>query len=142
MNLEEINLILKRKGYRPSKIRDKIITYFNKSSAPLSANELINKTRKDNLTPNKTTIYRELEKLLNENIISEVDLHDGLKRYEFFREANLGHYHLVCNSCGQIECIDIPKALDLMCSYIEETKNFKIEKHSLEFFGLCARCCK
>ncbi len=129
---------LKNKGYKFSNIRVKIMQYLQSSKTPLTPSEIIQKLLKDGLKPNKTTVYRELEMLSKEQIVSELTLLDGKKRYE---HSKLGHHHhLICNSCNKIECVKIPEDLEKLQAKIEKQNSFKIQNHLLEFFGLCQKC--
>jgi Fe2+ or Zn2+ uptake regulation protein len=130
---------LKGKGYRKSSFRENILTYLLKSSSPLSAKEILDSLEADNLFPNKTTVYREIEKLLKERLILEIDLLDGKKRYEIYR-TNDHHHHAVCTSCGKVECIDMANDLDAIENQITSKTKFRVESHVLEFFGTCAQC--
>jgi len=102
-----------------------------KSNSPVDVSALVKKMK-----VNKTTVYRQIEKLLEENKIVAVELGDGKKRYE---SSNLNHHHhLVCKKCGKLE--DIVLDEKKIVSEISKKTNFKIENHSLEFFGICVNC--
>ncbi len=101
------------------------------SNLPIDANYLIEK-----LKVNKTTVYRQIDKLLQENKIIEVELGDGKKRYELKDLKH--HHHLVCKKCGNIDDIEIDEKMIL--GSLSKKTSFKIESHSLEFFGTCVNC--
>jgi Fur family ferric uptake transcriptional regulator len=54
------------------------------------------------------------------------------------------HHHLVCESCGMAEDIEIPSELERSVrSALEEVAGkagFGVDSHRLDAFGLCARC--
>ena len=137
-DISEINKTLLEKGYRSSPIRDAILKVLTTFSKPLSAGDIIELLEKNNLFPNKTTVYRETDKLLDESIIKEIDLLDGKKRYEL--NKNDHHHHVICRACGKVECVDMENDLDFMEKQIEKSTKFKIESHTLEFFGICEKC--
>lgn len=113
---------------RQTPIRNQLISLFQNHSSPLSAPEILRQVK-----ANKTTIYRELDFLLLNKVISEVDFADGLKRYE---SAVLPHHHhLICVNCKSVTDADL-KVEKLILS----KSKFKVLKHDLEFFGLCSRC--
>lgn len=108
-----------------------VFKLISNSKLPVDASYLIKK-----LKVNKTTVYRQIEKLLSENVIIEVELGDGKKRYEL---KNLDHHHhLVCKKCGNLEDIKLDEKLIL--SEVAMKSNFKVENHSFEFFGICVNC--
>lgn len=102
-----------------------------KSKKPIDVSALV-----DKLSVNKTTVYRQLDKLFQDKKIVEVELGDGKKRYESTRLDH--HHHLICKKCGRLEdiCLDEKKILGA----VGKKTNFKVESHNLEFFGLCVNC--
>jgi len=148
MSFSEIELDLKSKGYKKSKLRIAILEILNTSAQPQSALEILTKasikfkeiesqSRYSNL--NKTSIYRQLEILEKENIIIEIDLSEGKKRYEI-KPKNSHHHHLICIKCTKIECYSIHEDLLEIETEINTKMGFKVEKHHLEFFGKCKNC--
>lgn len=94
----------------------------------MTAHDLVEK-----IGVNKTTIYRELSKLVLEGEAVEVDFGDGKKRYELAKKDH--HHHAICTKCNLIKDVRInERGLDL------KIKNFFIQRHSVEFFGLCNNC--
>ena len=108
-----------------------VLTVLEKQKYPVDVSSLVKK-----LDVNKTTVYRQLEKYIAEGKIIEVELGDGKKRYEL--KSLDHHHHLICNTCGKLEDIEFDES-QIMKQVGSKTK-FKIEKHSLEFFGICAEC--
>lgn len=111
---------------RLTKARKQILKEFGNIVSPISAFDLLKKVK-----VNKTTIYRELNFLLGKNLIQEVDLLDGKKRYEGTDSGH--HHHLVCISCNDVKDVDFEENFDL-------PGDFSVIKHSLEFFGYCKNC--
>lgn len=108
-----------------------VLDLISGANLPVDANYLIEK-----LKVNKTTVYRQIDKLLLENKILEVELGDGKKRYELKDLKH--HHHLVCKKCGTIDDIEIDEKMIL--GSLSKKTSFKIESHSLEFFGTCVNC--
>ncbi len=110
---------------------EKIVNILSRTEKPLEASALVKK-----IGVNKTTVYRQIEKLLKENILSEVEFGDGKKRYEL---KSLGHHHhVVCKECGELEDIQIDE--DQLLKSVSKTTKIRIESHNLEFFGICNKC--
>lgn len=129
---------LRQKKFKITKVRSGIVVLFTSAKAPLSANELIKHFHQNNNKVNKTTIYRELFFLLNENIIKEIEFGDGQKRYEL--EDHEHHHHLVCLKCRKVEDVELITDLALEENRILKQTGFKVVNHSLEFFGYCKNC--
>lgn len=139
MLASEIITKLKNEGHRITPIRTRILEILGGSGQPISAPDLLESVNSSNEGVNKTTIYRELDFLQSKDLISEVEFGDGKKRYEL----NDGHHHhLICLNCKKIEDIDLKTDLSEEEKNIEKKTGFKIQIHSLEFFGLCKSCQK
>ncbi|HVZ12519.1 MAG TPA: Fur family transcriptional regulator [Patescibacteria group bacterium] len=137
MNKNSIDL--KNKGFRVTKIRDSILSILNSTQKPLSVSEIITNLYKKDLSANKTTIYRELDFLKCQNIVIEIEFGDGKKRYELKTKNH--HHHIVCLSCGRVEDLDdFDFIFKTQEEKIQTNTKFTIEKHNIEFFGLCNTC--
>ena len=108
------------------------------SAKPLSAEDLMEIAAKNRLKVNKTSVYRQLLTLKNGQIIRGVQLGENKKRYEIFPKNH--HHHIVCTDCGYVEDVEAEQDLSGLERKIVQEKKFKVENHSLEFFGLCAKC--
>ena len=109
----------------------KIVRLLTKVNSPIDVNFLVEK-----LKVNKTTVYRQIEKLLSVGVLTEVDFGDGKKRYEL---KSLGHHHhLICQKCGKLEDINFDE--NLLMSEVGKHSKFEVKSHNLEFFGICVGC--
>jgi Fur family ferric uptake transcriptional regulator len=79
-----------------------------------------------------------LDFLFKNRIINRVEFGEGKYRYELKKNH---HHHLICTNCGKIEEVE-GDFLKKMEDDIFKSKKFKVESHSLEFFGLCEDCQK
>lgn len=118
-------------GSRSTAIKKQILETFENTKYPISALELIAK-----VNANKTTIYRELFAFNSNGIIKEVDFGDGKKRYELSDRGH--HHHLICKKCNKIDDVFLDERY--LLKKVEKESSFKIENHSLEFFGVCHSC--
>ena len=137
-NPDEIISKLKAGGYRITPVREQIVEIFINSSTPISAGDLIESFKILKIPVNKTTIYRELDFLLGENLIQEIEFGEGKKRYELKTAHH--HHHVICTNCRKVEDVDLEIDLHDEEKKIEKHTSFKIQNHSLEFFGLCKNC--
>lgn len=130
---------LKQAGHRITKVRQAVIDILQNSKTPITVSDLITRLERRKLKVNKTTVYRELEFLLTQKVIREIDLLEGMKRYELIDEGG-HHHHVVCLKCSNIQCVDMERDLDQLERYIQKNYGFKVTHHTLEFFGICSRC--
>lgn len=111
---------------RVSKTRNNILKLL--PSGLMTASDLEKK-----IGVNKTTIYRELERLVTEDLVLEVEFGDGKKRYELARQDH--HHHAVCIKCDVVKDVKVDER------YLSpKVKGFSLMRHSVEFFGLCENC--
>ena len=129
---------LRSAGFRITAAREKLIELFCSASQPLTVSELRSQLKRRHLTPNKTTVYRELEFLTKRRLLSEIDLLDGKKRYELRDDGH--HHHLLCDKCGKIQCVEMKNDLEHLENRLVREFNFEIKRHVLEFFGNCKEC--
>lgn len=137
---EEIIKKLRAQGFRITKIRQSMIEALASLQQPISAPELLEVIAQRHSSVNKTTIYRELDFLADEKVLLEIDLLDGVKRYELLH-LDHHHHHLVCTSCRTVRCVEVPhNDLHALEEKIRESHEFTVRSHVLEFFGLCHKC--
>lgn len=129
---------LRQSGYRITKSREATLHLLIQKECALSVPEISKLLLKEEMKPNISTLYRELQFLTDQGITQEVIFKDGVMRYEIHEENH--HHHLICNSCESIEPIEIKKHLESVERSIQSEKRFQILSHSLEFYGLCESC--
>jgi len=138
MKFEAVLQKLRSGGFRLTRARRSIIRIFLDSGAPLSAAEVMALLLKVNVKVNKTTVYREIDFLMSQDMLLELHLGDGRKRYEIIKDDH--HHHLFCVNCSGVECVELERCLEAEEKRISEEKNFRTIKHSLKFHGLCVKC--
>jgi Fur family transcriptional regulator, ferric uptake regulator len=139
--ISELQAKLKEKGYRYSRLRELMLQIIEKSEKPINVNNILENLLNFDLKPNKTSVYREIETLLQEKIIRQIDLLDGFKRYEInLHSQGTGHSHFVCTDCGDTKCLELANELNSLETQIEQKFKFTINQRVLEFFGLCEKC--
>ncbi|OGH66584.1 MAG: hypothetical protein A3B90_00935 [Candidatus Magasanikbacteria bacterium RIFCSPHIGHO2_02_FULL_41_13] len=138
--MKKILELLKQYGARLTKTRLAVLEIFFCDSHPFSVAEILASLKKQGIWVNKTTVYREMEFLLEKGIVSTVFLDEKHTKYEL----NLGHHHhLVCRNCGNIEEVEMKEIEDLFAvieKKLKQKMKFTNISHSLEFFGLCNHC--
>lgn len=85
------------------------------------------------------TIYRNLELLLNENIIREVMNKKDRQYFEISCVHNPEHPHFYCNSCGRIYCIRAQSFLAPRKKSVSHGE-FIIHETVLNYNGICPMC--
>lgn len=126
--------ILRNQSHRITSVRKNLIKIFCEVNSPLSAPDLAKQLEG---SAHKTTLYRELQFLVDQKIIKEVNFGDQIKRYELSGQKH--HHHAICINCKKVEDVATPDLCLAEAEVVKQTGFTKI-KHSLEFFGLCQKC--
>lgn len=130
---------LQYEGCRMTPLRRAMIEIFYTYRHPLSSEDLQEILKKRRMTPHKVSLYRELQFLEEWRVIIPVNLDDGRLRYEL--KGREHHHHVVCTKCRTVQDVPLDETELLKeKKNIEKKTQFTIIKHSLEFFGLCAKC--
>lgn len=127
---------LKDKGYKLTTPRKLVLDQL--SQFPLTISEIADKLKKNTIKVDLVSVYRTLELFVGLGIVYAVEFGDGKRRYELIDSKN-HHHHLVCQTCGKVENIKLSLEKKML-SEIKSQSAFKVERHSLELFGLCVNC--
>jgi Fur family ferric uptake transcriptional regulator len=125
-------------SFKKTPARLAINEFFLSVNTPVDVEQIVQYLRLQKLETNKVTVYRILDFLFKNRIINRVEFGEGKYRYELKKNH---HHHLICTNCGKIEEVE-GDFLKKMEDDIFKSKKFKVESHSLEFFGLCEDCQK
>lgn len=87
-----------------------------------------------------TTVYRLVDKLVEEGIINKYIDKDNVTYYEYLEKCDSSnHFYLKCENCGEMIHVD--------CDCIEELSNHIVNEHGFELNhdhiiikGLCKKC--
>lgn len=139
-NIDSLLSRLKELRFKITKGRIGMLTALASIEQPVSAAELHHLLLRRGVRINKVTVYRDLSMLTENGLANAVTFEDGIQRYEL--SPAQGHmHHLVCNSCKNVENIDMEHDdLHTLERSIGKKKKFTILSHALAFYGLCSRC--
>jgi Fur family ferric uptake transcriptional regulator len=86
----------------------------------------------------RVTIYRVLERLLEEGVIHKIVNVDGIVKYAVCRSCSKkhshNHIHFSCQKCKAVTCLD-----DVEPSF-QLPKNYKVWEMNFTLSGLCPQC--
>jgi len=116
------------------KNKDKILNIVGKSECGISAKQVFDKVSWD---MDKTTVYRNLEKLSLEWKINEDFSSNGERQYS---NKDHHHHHFVCNDCWNQR--DIGCFLSQELQKLEKKEKISITNHSFVLNGHCGDCNK
>lgn len=122
---------------RATPTRVAVMKFLEKTKKPVDVASVIDYLNVNGIKTDPATVFRMMNTLTQKGIIMSIQFHEGKTRYELSNKDD--HHHLICDNCGKVE--DIP---DVIIPNLEKEikikRNFKVLRHSLEFFGLCSLC--
>ncbi len=131
---------LRQNGLRITPVLRSLLELLAQSPHPLSVPELMERLEgSGKLKPNKSTLYRQLEKLVELEVLENVSTDSQIQRFEMKKEH---HHHFVCQSCEQVTDIEtgpLEKAMQRFQEELRKTGHVP-SAHELTFFGLCGAC--
>ena len=127
---------LRRLGQRVTMQRVAILSTFA-TGEHLAADEVYDRVAPLMPLVNGSTVYRALEHFRDVGLLSQVDVGDGLRRFELLGDDR--HHHLVCLDCKHSIPLD-DDVVEPLRRAIEERHRFKTRIDHLAIFGTCEMC--
>ncbi|HHU48179.1 MAG: Fur family transcriptional regulator [Caldicoprobacterales bacterium] len=126
---------LRDKGYKITRQRESILAVLSEEGHQLlSAREIFKKVLKNGGCTNFSTVYRNLELLMQEGIVRKVELNRDAACYEL-SNCEEHHHHLVCTKCGNIQVTSYCPLDEL-----QDEDGFVPTEHHFEIYGYCKDC--
>jgi Fur family ferric uptake transcriptional regulator len=144
MSFEEEREILsdfiRKKNLKRSGQRQLILEVFLKTERHLTAEEIYNIVKKKNPSIGYATIYRTMKLFSEAGLCRELQVEDGVTRYEHLYKHK-HHDHLICTRCEKFIEIFSPE-IEALQKKIARKNGFNLERHRLELYGVCSDCRK
>jgi len=137
MSLNELISKIKLSGGRITKTRTAILEHLLAGGKPVSSAELLNALKKKKIIVNRTTVYRELVFLVENDFVREVRL---IGKPSLFELSHEHRHHLICLKCSDVKTVVMDNHLHEEEEKIMKKQKFKTIDHCLEFYGLCQKC--
>jgi Fur family ferric uptake transcriptional regulator len=116
--------------------QERILNILKSLDRAISAQDLYVELRHREISLGLATVYRALEALKLDGMVQVRTLPNGESLYSLIQEDR---HHLTCLQCGASIAIDECPVHDLE-RQLNQTHQFKIYYHMLEFFGVCEQC--
>lgn len=106
----------------------------------ITVNQISEHMKAQNIKIGLTTIYRHLEKLIEQGLISKIKV-DGLNGacYKYGQPEERAYFGLKCEKCGKILKVDCSH-LKLFYEHINSEHKFSINQNKTIFYGICKTC--
>ena len=129
-------------GFRRGGARQVVIELLDEQPCALSALDIEDELRsREGRRVGRASIYRVLDELVTLDLLSRVEVGDGVARYEPQRphHENEHHHHLVCDGCGRLEPFQ-DDALERAIRSLAARVSFDVSDHDVTLHGCCERC--
>ncbi len=126
--------LLRQHDFKVTRARIKILERLEQATKPMTAQELHEKLADTKM--DLATVYRSLNKFADAGLISRVQLGDEFARFEFVKHH---HHHIVCNSCGKVQEVELCNLNELSKDIAQKT-GFRNIAHQVVFRGDCQEC--
>lgn len=119
-----------------SKQREIILEVFKELFHP-SAEEIYEKVHLIDPVISKSTVYRNINVLLNNKTIKKIKSLTGPDKYDY---NNTLHYHVICQNCGKVFDFTYEFEQTKLKQTIETQTGVKTNIDSITLYGLCEKC--
>lgn len=124
---------------RPTRGQQAVLDVLKHRSQPLSAQDIFLALRESDRPVGLATVYRAISSLKDGGDLQEVDLGDSQSYYQLAAHDHHSHHHLICTKCRKVVPLSCCPLGDLETSLSKEY-DFAINRHVLDFYGVCAEC--
>lgn len=136
--LEVFRRYLTGRGLKQTAPRRLILKTFLDGEGHRSVEDIHRQARGEDPRIGYTTVYRTMKLLCDAGLAREIDLSDGVTRYEhLYNHAH--HDHMICTACG--------RSVEFFNAQIERLQDeasaqlgFRVADHRLQIYGLCGDC--
>ncbi len=119
--------------------RELILEHFIGNEGHRSVDDIYRVVREQDPRVGYTTVYRTMKLLVDSGLAREIDLADGMTRYEHLYNRQ-HHDHMICMQCGS--SIEFYNAhIEALQDAASEQLGFRVTDHRLQIYGLCKSCC-
>ena len=128
---------LRARGERLTIQRRMVINALCAHGEHLSVHAIQHQLTHEGVEINETTVYRILQWLKDQELVSQTDLgHSGVVYQIIGREP---HHHLVCLNCGAVIDID-DSVMEPLRARLRNEFDFEPRIEHMAFFGVCGAC--
>ena len=88
-------------------------------------------------TNSLATVYKTIDLLKDLSEVIEINLHD-VSHYDGSKPYS--HPHIICTNCRKIIDGDMEESISKLVREVEQNMKFKVQRHQINFYGLCSEC--
>lgn len=125
---------------RNTKQKQLLLSILKEADRPLSINEIHAQLVKQLPRIAKSTIYRNIDSLLTQNLIDKYHLNDNEVFYRIKADQHEHKHVVICDDCKKV--FDLPSCPIHAIENAMEEEGFIIKDHQIQISGLCKTCAK
>ena len=130
-----------RTDYR-TRLKSELLSLLKEHKAqPMQAKEIYECLQKRGQSANLATVYRQLDRLVEEKALVKSISEHGKGAHYLWSEAGAcyGHLHMQCIRCGMILHLDCDDA-DAFAEHLKKEHGFALSVQKTVLYGVCADC--
>lgn len=120
-----------------SRQREEIIKVIKESYNHPTAEDIYMTVKAKDPAVSRSTVYRNLALLVENNMIKQISMKVGPDRYDYIRKP---HNHVICTKCGKIVDIEYCFKDEELSKIIKQKTGIEISTSGITFEGICDSC--
>jgi Fe2+ or Zn2+ uptake regulation protein len=117
-----------------------LLSILRKADRPLSINEIYAQIVLQLPKIAKSTIYRNIDSLLSQNLIDKYHFNDNEIFYRIKADSKEHKHYVICEDCKKV--FDLPECPIHDLEDAMEHEGFIIKEHQIQISGICKACAK
>lgn len=123
---------------RHTKQKQLLLDILKNTERPMSINDIYLSVKKELPTIAKSTIYRNIDNLLKQNLIDKYYLNDNELFYQIKHNEHEHKHYVICDNCKMM--FDLPLCPIHEIENAMEKEGFHISEHYIQINGTCKNC--
>ena len=124
-----------------SKQREEIIGIVKELYNHPTAEEIYFLTKQKDSSVSRSTVYRNLNRLVEKGIVHQIAVSNGPDRYDY-QENRKAHGHAVCSKCGKMYDFNYDFEFEKIKTSVFQQTQIEIADNELLVKGVCSECKK
>jgi len=138
---QELKRVLRAHELKATNQRVALLKLLDATNEHFDAEEIYLELLKNQKNVSRATVYRSLDALVEQDLVTKLDFGDGRMRFERSKGEDEHHDHLICEECGKVIEFFNPEMEAQQLSVCKE-HDFMPSVHTMHIFGICSECKK